>query len=365
LGAELKTLETKSGEAAATIETQQGSALVRAAFIVGCDGASSNVRTTLGIELEDLEFDEPWLVIDAIPRPGCRLPELNLQICDPARPTTCVQMGPGRHRWEFMLLPHETAGTVLEDGFIRALLAKWDVDVTIERKAVYRFHGLIARQWRKGRVILAGDSAHQTPPFAGQGMCAGIRDAANISWKLAAVLRDGATHSLLDSYQLEREPNTRAHISAAIEMGRVVCTLDPHVAMLRDERMLNARREGRAGLPRPAIPTLQGPFVLEGSAGAGRLFPQPTSVRDGHVRRFDDVAGLGAWLISRSAVAQHTGISTYETADLALGTFREQLERWLAAHECAAVLVRPDRHIFGTGDPHHLAREWKRRLSMA
>ncbi len=184
LGAEFVGLHTAAASVEATLRTPDGEVVVDADYVIGCDGAWSPVREALGVDLTDLQFDEPWLVIDALPRPGCRLPEVNLQICDPARPTTCVQMGPGRHRWEFMMLPGETPDQVLDDAFIRALLTPWDVDVDIERKAVYRFHGLVAAQWRVGRVLLAGDAAHQTPPFAGQGMCAGIRDAANLAWKL-------------------------------------------------------------------------------------------------------------------------------------------------------------------------------------
>src|SRR5690606_26116440 len=133
LAAEFKALRQDADGVEAVLHTPDGELAVRADYVVGCDGAWSPVREALGVSLVDLQFDEPWLVIDALPRPGCRLPEVNLQICDPARPTTCVMMGPGRHRWEFMLLPGETAEQVLDDGFIRTLLAPWDVDVDIER----------------------------------------------------------------------------------------------------------------------------------------------------------------------------------------------------------------------------------------
>ena len=222
LGATFESLKVEAGGVDALIGAPDGALSVRARFVVGCDGAWSPVREAMGSGLENLRFDEPWLVIDAIPRPGCTLPDVNLQICDPVRPTTCVLMGPGRHRWEFMLLPGETTEQVTEDAFIAGLLASWNVDVEIERKAVYRFHGLVAERWRDGPLMIAGDAAHQMPPFAGQGMCSGIRDAANLAWKLAAILHGRADEALLDSYQLEREPNTRAYIRLAIDMGRVV-----------------------------------------------------------------------------------------------------------------------------------------------
>ncbi|MEQ1866740.1 MAG: bifunctional 3-(3-hydroxy-phenyl)propionate/3-hydroxycinnamic acid hydroxylase, partial [Micropepsaceae bacterium] len=209
---------------------------VEARYVVGCDGASSPVRKALGIGHFDYGFDEPWLVIDAKVKRPERMPNLNLQICDPVRPTTCVLMGPGRHRWEFMIRPDEDAQSFLEDRRIAELMKPWinDGDVEIDRKAVYRFHGLVANEWRRGRVILAGDAAHQTPPFAGQGMCSGIRDAVNVAWKLAHVLRGEASESLLDTYQTEREPHVRTVTETAIAMGRVVCIADPQAAAQRD-----------------------------------------------------------------------------------------------------------------------------------
>ncbi|MBL9095606.1 MAG: bifunctional 3-(3-hydroxy-phenyl)propionate/3-hydroxycinnamic acid hydroxylase, partial [Alphaproteobacteria bacterium] len=196
---------------------------VEARYVVGCDGASSPVRKALGIAHFDYGFDEPWLVIDAQVKRPERMPNLNLQICDPVRPTTCVLMGPGRHRWEFMIRPGEDAQSFLDERRIAELLKPWvnDGDVEIDRKAVYRFHGLVAKEWRRGRVILAGDAAHQTPPFAGQGMCSGVRDAVNLAWKLTHVLRGQAREKLLDTYQTEREPHVRAVTETAIAMGRV------------------------------------------------------------------------------------------------------------------------------------------------
>jgi 3-(3-hydroxy-phenyl)propionate hydroxylase len=363
LGAAFARLRVEAGGADVQIAGPGGPLRVHARYVVGCDGASSAVRGAIGSRLDDLEFDEPWLVIDAIPRPGARLPEVNLQICDPARPTTCVLMGPGRHRWEFMLLPGESPEDVLGDAFIAGLLAKWDVDVEIERKAVYRFHGLVADRWRVGPVLIAGDAAHQTPPFAGQGMCAGIRDAANLAWKLGAVLRDGASEALLDSYQLEREPNARAYIRLAIEMGRVVCTLDPEQARVRNEQMLAARRAGVAPILPAAPPPLTGPCILEGTPGAGALFPQPVAAHDGRTVRLDDALGAGAWLIASSRPAPRAqDVATIGLADPRLAPFRGPLVAWLAANGVEAVLVRPDRYVFGSGSPGRLIQAWSRAL---
>jgi 3-(3-hydroxy-phenyl)propionate hydroxylase len=349
----------------AKVAGAKGPAVLRARYLIGCDGASSPVRDAIGGQLADLQFDEPWLVVDARVLPGSRLPDVNLQICDPKRPTTCVLGGPGRHRWEFMLLPGEDPEAMLADEVIQALIAPWDCGpIEIERRAVYRFHGLVADRWRSGRVLLAGDACHQTPPFAGQGMCSGLRDAANLAWKLEAVLNGAAAEGLLDTYQAEREPNVRGYIELAIGMGRVVCTLDPKAAAARDAEMLARQRSGAAPLP----PVRSAPFgagcILAGSAGAGDLFLQP-SLGEGRRRlRMDDVLEEGAWLIARQASGRTAdGLQVLDLADARLAPFRAALDAWLGAHGAEAVLVRPDRYVFGTGDAGALLAAWTAALA--
>ena len=334
-----------------TLDTDVGPETVRARYIVGCDGGSSPVRGALGGDLFDYGFDEPWLVIDVKVGGGARVPTVNLQVCDPARPTTCVLMGPGRHRWEFMLKPGEDADAALADAFINPLVAAWDVgEFEIERRAVYRFHGLVANRWREGRVLLAGDAAHQMPPFAGQGLCSGLRDAANLAWKLAAVL-DGADETLLDTYQTEREPHVRDYIELAIRMGRLVCTLDPQAAAQRDAAMLSGQ-----GAPPPFAPA---PFaaghVLAGSPGAGALFAQPFADGVG----LDDVLGPGAWLIARSQAPSAPEVTAVSLSDPRLAGYRAALDAWLTRRDAEAVLVRPDRYVFGAGDPQTLIAAWR------
>jgi 3-(3-hydroxy-phenyl)propionate hydroxylase len=334
---------------------------VRARYLVGCDGARSLVRETCGVGLDDYQFDEPWLVLDVLVGPEAQMPAENLQICDPARPTTCVLMGPGRHRWEFMLMPGETAEQVTDDAFIEALLRPWGCagKVEVERKAVYRFHGLVAEAWRQGRVLLAGDAAHQTPPFAGQGMCSGLRDAANLAWKLGAVIRDGAGEALLDTYQVEREPHTRALIERAIHMGKVVCATDPAAAAARDAVMLSQRREQPVRTLPPPPDVAEG-CILAGSPGAGEVFPQPWANVGGEAFRLDDVMGKGAWLIARSAVqgVRSGPLVRASLDDERLAPFRTEVAAWLARRNAEAVLVRPDRCVFGTGRAGDLAEAY-------
>lgn len=326
----------------ATVDGPDGPETLRAGWLVGCDGARSPVREVLGVGLSDYGFDEAWLVIDATVSDPSRLPDVNLQICDPARPTTCLAMSQGRHRWEFMLLPGEQPADLLDDGVIRDLLRPWNCEdcVEIERKAVYRFHGRVADRWRDGRVLLAGDAAHQTPPFAGQGMCSGLRDVDNLAWKLAAVIRRGAQPGLLDSYQTEREPQVRAVIELAIAMGRVVCISDPQQAAMRDAGMLAQRAAGQE--PPPIAPLRLGPGLSLDGAG-GEYFPQPWA----DDLRLDDVLGDGPWLITRTAAT---------SGDLA--PFASSLGPWFERTGAEAVLVRPDRYVFGAGSPESLNAAW-------
>ena len=330
----------------AAIATPDGERTIRARYLVGADGARSPVREAAGIAFEDLNFEEPWLVVDVLVDDYSKLPTENLQICDPARPTTCVLMGEGRHRWEFMIKPGETAELVSDDAFIEKLLEPWNVKgaVRLERKAVYTFRARIAKHWRQGRVLLAGDAAHQTPPFAGQGMCSGLRDAANLAWKLAAVIRDGADDALLDSYQPERAPNLRATIDMAIMMGKTVCITNRWSAWLRDVKFKLARRLGKLPDGPPAYPPISAGRIMTGTLGAGSYFPQAIAA-DG--TRLDEVLGLSHALITRADLATPR-----------LSPFARQIGHWLDKHQAEAVLVRPDRFVFGSGQAADLLEAW-------
>lgn len=364
LGWRLDSVSQDAEGVSAAVTSPEGPATLRARYLIGCDGASSLVREAIGGGLFDYQFDEPWLVVDAKVTAGCRMPEVNLQVCDPARPTTCVLSGVGRHRWEFMLLPGETPEMMATDAMIQTLMAPWDCGpVEIERRAVYRFHGLVANRWRAGRLLLAGDSCHQTPPFAGQGMCSGMRDAANLAWKLHAVLRGQADEALLGSYQAEREPHVRSMIELAIGMGRLVCTLDREAAAMRDAGMLAQQATGARPPPPPRPAPLSTGCVLADAPGAGELFPQATLGSGARRLRLDDALADGAWLVCREPwpVAAE-GVSIIDLSRDELAPFRAQIQAWLNAHSADAVLVRPDRYVFGTGEPATLLSAWSEAL---
>lgn len=223
LGVELEGFVDDGQSVSARLKDAAGQQIqVRARYLVGTDGASSLVRRALGLEFEGRSFQQDWLIVDALDVPD---PIDHIEFCcDPKRPTPRMVAPGGRQRWEFMLRPGENPEEMERPESVRRLLAPWcdSERIRIERTAVYRFHAREARQFSKGRCFLAGDAAHITPPFAGQGLVAGLRDAANLAWKLAAVVRGQAGPELLASYDAERRPHARKIIRLALQLGALV-----------------------------------------------------------------------------------------------------------------------------------------------
>lgn len=309
----------------------------RARWVVGCDGARSTVRRFMGTELEDLKSHERWLVVDVIlHRDRPELGDHSVQFCDPARPATYVR-GPGlRRRWELMLMPGEDAAAMSSPQVIWRLLSRWITpeDAVLERPAVYTFHSVVARGWRHDRLLLAGDAAHQTPPFMGQGMCAGIRDAANLAWKLADAVQGRASEALLDTYESERSPHVREFIETAVRLGGLIQTTDPEAARRRDAEM-------RATRPVFSTPSPQlGPGYHDGRAPAGHIGEQPV-LADG--LRMDDHVGYRPALLVDAMWSAPTDLPdvTFVKADSAAA------RDWLQRLDARAVLIRPDRYVFG------------------
>jgi 3-(3-hydroxy-phenyl)propionate hydroxylase len=346
--------------------------------LIAADGASSFVRDHLGIRLLDDGFDEPWLVIDLLCERELGRPNESEMFCDPRRPSTRVP-GPGRHhRWEFMLLPGETPEHMQQPDVIRALLAPWVSveEVEILRASVYRFHSLIAERWRDGRVFLAGDAAHQTPPFLGQGLCHGIRDVQNLIWKIAAATRAGRAESLFESYEAERRPHVTRIITMAVNAGREICLLDPAAAAERDERLRRAALTGE--LPRT---TFQGLPPLEdglfsGTTAAGELFPQPT-IRsgEGHVALFDDLVPPDVAVVATSDAVPaispagvELGVPVVAVADMpakngsGLIATSDQLAKWFEERGARFAVLRPDRYVFGVASEANEAEAMLREL---
>jgi len=334
-----------------------------ASFVVGCDGANSLVRSALGSTVTDLGFFFDWLIVDVLPHRPVVWRPLNVQVCDPARPTTLVSGGPGRRRWEFMRLPGERIEDLNTAATAWRLLAPWDVtpeNVTLERHTVYRFQARWVDGWRRGRLVLAGDAAHQMPPFAGQGMCSGLRDAANLAWKIDLVLRGQAREALLDTYASERIPHVRATIDFSMALGKVICIADSVEAAARDAAMAAETAAGRE--PASPPPLSIGPGLLSTSgARAGRLFVQGRVRRGAAEGRFDDVLGGGWTLVSpagdpaavldaqtRAFFASLGGRSAHLGAGGDLHDLDGTYARWFESAGVAVALQRPDFYLFGT-----------------
>jgi 3-(3-hydroxy-phenyl)propionate hydroxylase len=349
-GWRLEGLERSAEQVTVSVRPTGGGAVesLRCPYLIGCDGGRSAVRGLLRIAFGGSTFVQRWLVVDGlVDRPIAAAPHPHF-LGDPRRPTVSLPMSPGRHRWEWMLHAGEPEAPFLKQDRIRALLVRWlgeGEKVEIERAIVYTFHARVAERWRAGRVLLAGDAAHVMPPFVGQGFSSGARDAANLAWKLDAVLR-GAPTRLLDTYEAERRPHVRSMQQLAVRFGGLVQTTRPRGSRCRDLAIEIAERTGVLGWARERakpLPTYgsgafaSAPHPLPFRRDVGALFPQPD--------RIDDRLGRG-W----AAV----GASPQATANWrAAGLRAVELpgDPWLRRHRVDWALLRPDRFVFAAGGP--------------
>jgi resorcinol 4-hydroxylase (NADPH) len=318
IAAELPTVQLRRGWEATALEQDAGGMLLsgtvrtadggtaaeqlRARYVVGADGANSFVRQALGLDFEDHGFFFDWLILDMIPHQPMDFSPSAWQLCDPARPTTIVPGGPGRRRWEFMVLPGESPEELSSPASAWRLLEPWGVtpeDADLERSAVYRFQARWAETWRRGRGLIAGDAAHLMPPFAGEGMCAGLRDSVALAWRLDLILTGKAGDALLDSYGEERKGHVRHYIDFSMELGKIICIADPEEAAERDRRMI-ADLAASDGIPVDTDIASLGPGLwCPESAHAGELSVQGIVEAGGRRGRFDDVAGRGWTVLGR------------------------------------------------------------------
>lgn len=360
---------------------------VKCRYVVGCDGANSLVRSTIGGEREDRGFEADWLVIDVLLKPGVTIESLDIppagQYCNPERPTTIVPAGvrEGRtfRRWEFMRLPNESVESLEAEAKVWELLSPWagPDDIEIVRHKVYNFRSLLAAQWRDGRIIIAGDAAHVMPPFMGQGMCSGMRDAWNLAWKLGLILDGHADDRLLDTYQRERMPHVSQCIDMSIFLGKIICIPDAAAAAERDRAFLSGNVE-----PMPPFPALTQGLIHHNAAGdvsegAGLLSPHVDVTAPGFAGRLDALTGPGFVLIAKKGVASAISSSTRQALEQ-IGTHFVELdetavhdvdgrtEGFLADNGWRAMIVRPDFYVYGgatdEGDLQILADDFVRDL---
>ncbi|WP_051236131.1 bifunctional 3-(3-hydroxy-phenyl)propionate/3-hydroxycinnamic acid hydroxylase [Ottowia thiooxydans] len=383
LGVEMMRVHPDVDGVTLSIDERGQSKLVRAKYLIACDGGSSPVRTQLNMPLEDLDFDEPWLVVDVLVNEQglAKLPTTSVQYCEPERPCTMV-IGPKNHRrWEISLKPDEDPMEVQRPEETWKLLSRWltPQDGELWRQSSYRFHALVASEWRQGRVFLAGDAAHMQPPFLGQGMCQGIRDVTNLSWKLGSVLRGevqgDVARELLDSYGIERKAHVRELTSRIKHVGEVICERDPIKARERDAKLLAECGGVVKDTPRQdIIPKLEtGLLSQEASTARGALFPQPWIKQESAPQRMDVLAGNGWRLVMASNVEVSEalkGLPKVSVISLQTPAYSEMegvAAAWFRRHECVAALVRPDNYVFGTAattaELANLLAEWRMRMS--
>ena len=340
---------------------------LRARYVVGSDGANSFVRNKLNLDMNDLGFFFDWLILDLKPTAEIEYGPDHWQLCDPKRPTTIVPGGPGRRRWEFMALPGEDVKELATEESAWNLLEPWGVNrdnAIMERSAVYRFQARWAEQWRSGRALIAGDAAHLMPPFAGEGMCAGLRDAVALSWRLDLILSGKADDRLLNSYETERREHVRHYIDFSMELGNVICITDEDKAAERDARMI-AEMENWDGTPVNTDVAHLGPGIWHAdSAHGGELAKQGIVEYQGQQGRFDDVVGRGWSVIGINAdphgaldsVASDT-LAAIDATVVSVGQNADNAEvidlegtytRWLGESGAKYLITRPDFYIYAT-----------------
>ncbi|WP_293452035.1 bifunctional 3-(3-hydroxy-phenyl)propionate/3-hydroxycinnamic acid hydroxylase [Planktotalea sp.] len=281
------------------IEKDTSSQTLNAQFIVGADGANSFVRDALELNVIDEGYFFDWLILDMIPSADYKVSPAQWQLCDPRRPTTIVPGGPGRRRWEFMVLPSEDKNEIAKAECAWRLLEPWGLtpdNSELERSAVYRFQARYTEQWLKGRCMIAGDAAHLMPPFAGEGMCAGLRDAVALSWRLLAILDGTLSASILQSYESERIAHAKHYIQFSRDLGDIICIADPDKALERDARMM-ADLAARNNEPITGDLVKLGYGIwCEDTPTAGELSPQGMVEFNGNTGHFDQAVEQG-WVI--------------------------------------------------------------------
>jgi len=345
LGVTLTGIEQDCGSVRCRLSTPDGGEeVVVTRWVIACDGAQSTVRRALGVPCENLGTDDPWLVVDGRLRGPEPIQGDMVFLGRHTRPALWVNLPRDHVRMEFKLMPGDDHEEIVTDEAIarisRGVLTP--ETFTPERKAIYTFRARVATRWRVGNVFLAGDAAHQAPPLFGQGLCSGLRDVANLVWKLRLVSLGRARDELLDTYESERRPHARYWVEQAATMAALVQTTDPETAAKRD-----AYIRVNPAASRPSPPSL-GPGLHDGTEpGAGWLSLQPV-LPDG--RRLDDLVGRRFLLAARPELlaalppAVRGGLDENEIAVL---TAPEEIDQLLASVNAPAVIVRPDRYLLG------------------
>jgi 3-(3-hydroxy-phenyl)propionate hydroxylase len=331
--------------------------VIEAAYVLGCDGANSMVRTAIGATMADLHFEQRWLVIDVDTDAPLRQWEGVHQVCDPLRAGTYMRVGETRYRWEFQLLDDETAADYQSIGDILPLISPWLAgtsaeQLTLVRVTDYTFRARVADRWRDRNAFILGDAAHLTPPFVGQGMAAGLRDAMNLAWKLAGVLSGSLPKAVLDSYQRERKPHARTMIYVAVSVGWAMTAGGGLGDYLRRALVpLLPRLPGIRAAAEGVTPALHKSALVIKSDGrrglAGALCPNP--VLDSGIRLDDVIAKRFSLITSSSLSEKQRDEMAHRGAVVVSTTPGSQLDCWLQKARVSAAIVRPDGAVMRAG----------------
>ena len=351
---------------------------VSGTYIVACDGGRSFVRRKLGISMKDFKFNNTWLVVDTLwkekyKKEALNLPIIHQQVCDTKRPTTYVPGHKNHLRWEFMLQKEEIENKVLLEKKLKEWLSEWiEIEkIDVLRTDIYSFHGLLAKKWQDKRTFLAGDAAHMMPPFLGQGLCSGLRDAQNLAWKLDAVLAKKANETLLKSYQQERYAHTEALIKGAITLGNIIQTKNKKLAFLRNfvlkiaNKIPNIKPLIRAAILKKK-PLKKGFLGINCPQLIGHLLPQPKVLnQEGEKLYLDAFLNDNFVLLLRKNTITSTPniVFLQEKINLKIVTlnkdfldFENVLTNWFSKQKIDFVVIRPDKYIYDAGSLYTLEK---------
>ncbi len=309
-------------------------------YVIGCDGARSTTREQIGSVLDNLGFTQKWAVVDLILRKNKNnLPDRTIQYSNSERPATYCRNVGKRRRWEFAIRDNESEKEILSDKYIWNFLKPWlnPKDAFLERKAIYIFQSAIARKWRKGRIFIAGDAAHLMPPFMGQGMCAGIRDASNLAWKISWCIKNNHNEKFLDSYQTERFSNAKEYIETTMRMGEFVNAVG-------SENITDNISSGPGGTKsmQSIKPKLGVGLGSNKDKNRGKIFPQ-LKMKNGET--LDDKFSRSPLLLASSKMSKKISLNKiHSITDKDI----KGLSSLLKSYKAEAIIVRPDRFILKT-----------------
>ena len=312
---------------------------LRCKYLVGCDGANSITRKKINSQFDNLGFNQKWAVIDLILKKNKKLPDRTIQYANAKRPATYCRNVGKRRRWEFAIKNNENEKKIVSDHFIWNFLKPWlkSTEAKIERKAIYTFQSAIAKKWRKERIFLAGDAAHLMPPFMGQGMCAGIRDASNLAWKINHCIKQGHNEKLLNSFQSERFSNVKEYIQTTMKMGEFINAMRSY----KIADTVSDQSDGSKSM-KSIKPELGKGLGLKSNKHRGKTFPKFNIKK---YKSFDDIFSTEPVLI----VSENLNVRKLKSKIKIIkeGSYKE-LPKILKKFQVEAIIIRPDRFILQT-----------------